>query len=170
MPITPATVFGAQMTRLTGNTGGALQQLIESYLNTNEKSFVESITLASQVATTVIAVARIPVPFTPMGFTVISDTSLGSTTFSLGNAANGNSAKYKALATFTSTDTPVKYGLTATMGVPVLSGIDCLTGLPTAYSSGGNGGGGYEDITLTTAVATLPASGNLRIITHYLVP
>jgi hypothetical protein len=170
MAITPATAFGANMTKLTGNTGGALQQLIESYINGRENVFVETVTLAAQVSGTVIAVARIPVPFTPVGFTLITDTSLGSSTIALGNAANGNSAIYKAAAVFTTTDTPTSYGLTATYGKPVLSGIDCLTGLPTGFATGGNGGGGYEDICLTVGAATLPGAGTLRILTRYVTP
>lgn len=169
MAITPATAYGTQMTKLTGNTGGALQQLIESYLNGKEFAFVESVTYASQTAATVIGIARIPVPFTPLSFTLLADTSSGSTTLALGNAANGNSAKYKAAAAFTTTDVPTGAGLTSAMGVPVLSGIDSQ-GLPTTYGSAQNGGGGYEDITLTLAAATAPASGTLRIFTRFLLP
>jgi hypothetical protein len=168
MSITPATLFGASMTKLTGNTGGAIQSLIESYINGKENCFVETITLAAQASGSVIGVARIPVPFTPVGFTLITDTSLGSATVSLGNSANGNAAIYKAAAVLTATDTPTSYGLTATYGKPVLTGIDCLTGLPTTYGSAGNGGGNYEDITLTVGTAALPASGTLKVLTRYL--
>lgn len=169
MAITPATAFGTQMTKLTGNTGGAIQQLIESYVNGKDNSFCEAVTYAAQVAGTVIGIARIVVPFTLLGFTLLTDTSSGSTTLALGNAANGNSAKYKAAAAFTTTEVPTRVGLTATMGVPVLSGIDSQ-GQPTTYGAAQQGGGGYEDITLTLAAATAPASGTLRIWTHFLVP
>jgi hypothetical protein len=169
MAITPATAYGTQMTKLTGNTGGAVQQLIESYLNTNEKVFIETVTYASQVAGTVIAVARIPVPFVPVAFNLLTDTSSGSTTLALGNSANGNSAKYKAAAAFTTTDVPTSVGLTSALGVPVLSGVDSQ-GQPTTYGAAQNGGGGYEDVTLTLAAATAPASGTLRIFTRYLTP
>jgi hypothetical protein len=168
MAITPATVFSAEMTKLTGNTGGSLQQLIEGYIHGKEYAFVATITLAAQASGVVVGVARIPVPFTPISFTLITDTSLGSSTVALGNAADGNSAIYKAAATFTATDTPTGYGKAATLGVPVLSGIDCLTGLPTTYGNAGNGGGGYEDIILTVGAATMPASGTLRVITRYI--
>lgn len=170
MAITPATAFGTQMTKLVANVGGQVQQLIEAYVNGKESVFTETITYASQAAATVFGVARIPLPATLLGFILLADTSSGATTLALGNAANGNSAKYKALAAFTTTDTPTLVGLTASMGVPILSGIDCLTGLPTTYGSAQNGGGGYEDIILTTAAATAPASGTLRIWTRYLTP
>lgn len=170
MSIAPATVFGASMTKLTGNTGGAVQSLIESYINGKERVFIETFTLGSQVSGTVIAVARIPVPFTFLGISLCTDTSLGSSTIAFGNAASGNSAKYAAAATFTTTNTPTGVGLLAVYGVPVLSGIDCLTGLPTTYGNAGNGGGGYEDITMTVGTATLPSSGTLRVLTRYLLP
>lgn len=169
MAITPATAYGTQMTKLTGNTGGAVQSLIESYVNGKENVFVESVTYASQANPTVLGIARIPVPCVLLGFTLLTDTSSGSTTLALGNAANGNSAKYKAAAAFTTTDVPTRVGLTSGMGVAILSGIDSQ-GSPTTYGSAQNGGGGYEDITLTLAGATAPASGTLRIFTHYLAP
>ena len=170
MAITPTTAYGASMTKLTGNTGGALQSLIESYINGKEYAFVETLTLAGQTSGTVIGVARIPVPFTFMGIEICTDTSLGSSTIAFGNAANGNSAKYAAAATFTALNTPTRLGLLAAYGVPVLSGIDGPTGLPTTYNNAGNGGGGYEDITLTVGAATMPSSGTLRITTKYLLP
>jgi hypothetical protein len=169
MAITPATAFGTQMTKLTGNTGGAVQNLIESYVNGIERAFVETVTYAAQVAGTVIGIARINVPCTLLGFTLLASVSSGSTTLALGNAANGNSAIYKAAAAFTTTDTPTRVGLSATMGAAILSGIDSQ-GLPTTYGSAQNGGGGYEDITLTLAAATAPGAGTLRIWTHYLLP
>ena len=139
-------------------------------MNGKEYNFVESLVLNSQTSTTVIAVARIPVPFVPLGFLLTTDTSLGSSTVALGNAANGNSAIYKAAGTFTATDTPTMFGKAAVLGVPVLTGVDCLTGATTGYNTPGQGGTGYEDVCLTVGVASLPASGNLRIVTKYLLP
>lgn len=169
MAITPATAYGTQMTKLHGNTGGAVQSLIESYVNGKDMTFIESVTYAAQTAGTVIGIARLNVPCTLLGFTLLTDTSSGSTTLAIGNAADGNSAKYKAAAAFTTTNTPTRVGLAATMGVPILSGID-EQGLPTTYGRALNGGGGYEDITLTLAAATAPGSGTLQIWTHYLLP
>lgn len=169
MAITPATAFGTQMTKLTGNTGGAVQQLIESYVNGIDRSFVETVTYAAQVAGTVIGIARIAVPCVLLGFTLLASVSSGSTTLAIGNAADTNSAKYKAAAAFTTTDTPTRVGLSASMGVAILSGIDSQ-GQPTTYGAAQNGGGGYEDIILTFAAATAPGAGTLRIWTHYLTP
>lgn len=168
MAITPATAFGVNMTKLTGNVGGGLYQAIESYSNGRVRCFREKLTYAAQTAATVIGVARIPTPFVFLGCLLVADTSSGSTTLALGNAADTNSAIYKAAAAFTAVDTPTWFGKTATMDL-VTSGIDCLTGLPTTYDVGGNGGGGYEDIILTLAAATAPASGTLRLMFHYMI-
>jgi hypothetical protein len=117
--------------------------------------------MPAQASGTVIAVARIPVPRSPyLGTTLITDTSTATQPlWRLGNAANGNSAIYKAAAVFTTTDTPTRFGLTSTVGVPVLSGIDSQ-GLPTTYGSAQNGGGGYEDIILTVGTATRAGIGH----------
>lgn len=169
MAITPATAFSAEMLKLTGNTGGALYQAVESYYDGKERVKIATITYAAQVAGTVIGVARINLPFVLLGISLLSDTSSGSTTLAIGNAANGNSAIYKTAAAFTATDTKTTYGLTAKTGVAILSGIDCLTGLPTTYDTGGNGGGMYEDFILTLAAATAPASGTLRLFFNYMI-
>lgn len=170
MSITPATAYGTQMTKLIGNANGAIQQLLSTLVSHGrERCFIEDVPLASQVSGTVIAVARLPCPFTMVGISLLTDTSLGSTTIALGNAADSNSAIYKAAGTFTSINTPTSVGLIGTLGVPVYSGIDALTGLPTTYVRGGNGGGGYEDIILTTGAATAPASGTLRLFFRYMV-
>ena len=170
MAITPATAFGTQMTKLVGNVGGAVQQLLESYNSHGKhRGFIETVTYASQVAGTVIGVARIPLPCVLFPVVLLADTSSGATTLALGNAADGNSAIYKAAAAFTTTGTPTFAGLTAKFGTPITAGIDCLTGLPvTAYASG-NGGALYEDIILTLAAATAPASGTLRLFFTYMI-
>lgn len=164
------TLLGTNMTKITGNAGGAVQQLIEAYYNGKDYAFVESVVLASQAIGSLIAVARIPVPFVPLGFTLLTDTSLATATVAIGNAGAGNSAIYKAAGTFTTTDTPTLFGKTSAMGVPVFTGYDSLTGNATGYASGNQGGAGYEDICLTTAVAALPAAGNLRVISKFMLP
>lgn len=169
MVTTPATAFGTEMTTLTGNAGGGIQGLLASYISHGkDRNFVANLALASQVSTTVIGMARLPLPFVLTGITLLTDTSLGSSTIALGNAGNGNSAKYMAAATFTAVNTPTFPGLIASMGVPILSGFDSQ-GLATGYSQGNQGGALYEDVILTVGVATLPASGNLRIIFNYAI-
>lgn len=170
MPATPATLFGTEMTTLTTNIGGNIESLLPSYLSHGkDRYFVANLALAIQGSTAVIGVARLPLPFVLTGIKLLTDTSLGSSTIALGNAGNGNAAKYKAAAVFTAVDTPTFVGLTASMGVPITSGFDCVSGLATGYGAGGNGGALYEDIILTVAVAALPASGNLRIFFSYVI-
>jgi len=50
------------------------------------------------------------------------------------------------------------YALTATYGVPIVTGYD---------SDNGRTDKGYEDIIMLTAGAVLPAAGNLRVKTLY---
>lgn len=170
MSATPATLFGTEMTTLTNNAGGNVQSLLPSLLvHGKERRFVSNLPLAAQASGSVIGMARLPLPFTLLGVTMLTDTSLGSSTVKLGNAGNGNSAIYKAAATFTATNTPTGYGLIGTWGVPIYSGFDCVTGLATGYTTGGNGGALYEDVILTVGAADLPASGNLRIIFGYMI-
>lgn len=159
MAATPATAFFDQMLTLTNNTGGAIQSLPGvNLVGGRRRGFISSLVLNSQAAATVIGVARIPLQAVITDITLLTDTSLSTATIALGDAGNGNSAIYAAAATLTSTNTPTKVGKTAVLGVPVIAGFDCVSGL--ASSS-------YEDIILTTAVAALPASGILRIFVEY---
>lgn len=169
MAITPATAWGAQMTKISGNAGGQVASLIESYNNGKNRCFIETITYAAQASGTVFSVARLPVPFVYLGAMLITDTSTATATLALGNAANGNSAIYKAAAVLTATDTPTWYGVLAKTGVLIASGIDYLGNPSTALSPGTVGGSGYEDITLTVGTAALPASGSLRMFFHYMI-
>lgn len=170
MAVTPATLFGTEMALLTANAGGNIQSLLQSYLSHGkDRIFIANIPLVGQLSGVVIGVARLPLPMVLTGAKLLSDTSLGSSTIALGNAGNGNAAKYKAAGTFTSTDTPTSFGLTASMGVPITSGFDCLTGAATGYTQGAQGGALYEDIIMTVGVANLPGSGNLRIFFTYAI-
>ena len=169
MAITPATAFGTQMTKIVGNAGGAIFQEVESYWNGKVRCFRETVTYAAQASGVVIGVARIPTPFVLLGITMNTDTSSGTATIALGNAANGNSAIYKAAAVFTAVNTPTPVGLVSALKTPITQGIDCITGLPTTYDRGQSGGGGYEDIILTTGAAAAPASGTLLLDVYYMI-
>jgi hypothetical protein len=170
MGITPATLFGTEMAKLTGNVGGNIQQLLETYISGGRvRGIVANIPLAGQANGSVIGIARLPTPFNLVGIVGLTDTSLGTATIALGNAADGKSAIYKAAATFTATNTPTLWGLASSLGVPVITGYDCLTGAPTSYANAGNGGGGYEDIVMTVAAADLPGAGKLRIFFEYMI-
>lgn len=170
MAITPATAFFDQMSKLVLNIGGAVQIL--PHVNTaggKVRTFVNSLTLASQASGVVLGVARIPLPFIFLGIELVTDTSLGSSTIAFGNAANGNSAIYAAAATFTATDTPTPRGKASLYGTEVVSGYDCQTGALTTPQNASGYGGAYEDIIMTIGAATMPASGNLRVSIWYTI-
>lgn len=150
-----ATVFSDIMTSLTGNSGGGVQVLPPSYLVYGKRRTLTAlITLAAQVAGTVIAVARLPLPSVITDITLLTDTSLGSSTIALGDA---NSANFlSAAATFTATDTPTWKGKAAVLGQELALATDYLGNI-----------GKYEDLILTIATAALPASGNFTVMTFY---
>lgn len=152
-----ATVHFPEMTQLTGNAGGAIQSLPSvTKVGGRERVFASTLALAAQVNGTTFGVARLPLGAVITGITLITDTSLGSSTIALGDAAN--TTLYKAAATFTTTDTPTRVGLTAAHAQPITTGYDCVSGLSTKS---------YEDITMTVGAANLPGSGNLAIIIEY---
>lgn len=170
MAATPATAFSDIMTQLTGNVGGALQALPNVNVNTGRtRGIWSTITLAAQISGTVFGMARIPLFATLTRIMYLSSVSLGATTIALGNAGNANSAIYAAAATFTTANTPSLVGLAATMGAPITSGFDCVSGLATGYTVGGNAGALYEDIIMTTGAASLPGAGTFRIFFEYMI-
>lgn len=153
-----ANAYGTNMGLLTGNISGTVQVLPRvSVISGRLRTFVETITLASQAAGTIFGVARLPKGSVFMGFEVLSTVSLGSSTIAFGNANNGS--QYANATTLTSPDQPLFLGKTITEGVPLDTGIyDSVTGLASAA---------YEDILMTVAAAALPSSGTLRILTSY---
>ena len=154
-----ATVFSSQMTSLTGNAGGGSQALPNvTAVSGRVRVFHADIVLASQVAGTTIGIARLPLGAMITDIQVITDTSLGTTTISVGDS--NSAAIYAAAATYTTINVPVYVGLAATLGVPIASGYDCLTGVASKS---------YEDLVVVTAVATAPASGNLRLNIKYVM-
>jgi len=154
-----ATTFSTQMALLTGNAGGAVQSLPSvTVAGARQRVFIANIALATQTSGSVIGVARLPVGAIISGITLLTDTSLGSATIALGDANSG--ALYVAAQTLTTTNTPTRVGLTATHGAPITTGYDCQTGASNYV---------YEDVLLTTASASLPASGNLTIIFEYAI-
>lgn len=169
MADTPATLFGTNMTLLTGNSGGGIESLPNNQVGAKERCFVEKITLNSQVAASVFGVARVPLYAVLLGITALTDTSLGSTTIKFGNAHNGNSAIYGAAATLTALLTPTVFAAIGTIYQPITSGYDCQSAVNVTPQTPGNAGGLYEDIIMTTAAATAPASGTLFIVTRYMM-
>lgn len=111
-----------------------------------QRTFIKSIELSSQASGTSISLGTLPDDCVVMPGTIVTDTSLGSATISIGTSASN--AKYKASATFTSTDTPTAFGKADAIGV-VLDGS--------------------EDVNLYITTAALPASGDLKVIFSYLL-
>jgi hypothetical protein len=101
-----------------------------------------TITLASQASGDTITLARIPAGAFFDSGVITSSVSLGSSTVAIGIA--GTPAKYKAAAVFTAVNTPTAFGNATALGNQTA---------PTSY----------EDIILTIAAASLPASGTLVI-------
>jgi hypothetical protein len=158
------------MNNIVGNLGGAIQTLPKgSFVGGKQRGFGDTLVLNTQAAATIVGVARVPLPFVFLGILLCTDTSLATATIAFGNAGNGNSALYAAAATFTATDTPTLKGKTSVLGTEITSGFDSVTGLATSYSSSSGFGGAYEDVIMTTAVASLPGSGNLRIVFEYAI-
>lgn len=155
-----ATVFSNEMAIVVGNIGGSAQVLpTVSLVGGKKRSFVATIALASQAAATVIGIARLPAGAIITEISAITDTSLGTATISFGDT-NSN-AIYGVATTLTATETPTRFGKTATTGVAITTNLyDSTTGLL---------GKSYEDLVLTTAVAALPASGTLKVIVEYVI-
>lgn len=105
------------------------------------------ITLAGQASGTTIFIGRRPRGSTYLGHRALTDTSLGTATIAIGTKASAT--KYKAAATFTSTDTPTDFVKTAQVAAAPLAD--------------------YEDLWLTVGTAALPVGGTLIIDTNYCV-
>jgi hypothetical protein len=99
-----------------------------------------SIVLASQATTDTIVVGQVPAGGQYLFSILNTDTSLGTSTIAIGTAATP--AKYRAAATFTTTNTPTLQQLVAA-------------------SLNGQSLTATERQIITIAVATLPAAGNL---------
>ncbi len=106
--------------------------------------FNEQITLAAEVAGTAIPVAILPQGCVPLFGLVTTSVTLGTAQFSIG--VQGSVAKYRAAAVLTTVDAPQLFGVTAGIGDPLAA---------------------TERVLLTTSVATLPASGTLRVQIFY---
>lgn len=114
-----------------------------TYLAGRVRLFREIITLASQPTSNTIVVATPRKGFAFLFGAHTTDTSLGSSTVAIG--ITGSTAKYKAAATFTATETPTMWGKAAAM-----------TKLSAA-----------ETVFITIAAAALPASGIYVVDTYW---
>jgi hypothetical protein len=113
------------------------------------KRFRATVTYAGQTTSDTIVLANIPAGFTFAYGVLTADTSSGSTTLAIG--ITGTTAKYKAAAAFTSTDTPTIFGKAAVVGAA--SELSAT-----------------ETIILTLAAATAPSSGTLIVDLYFSGP
>jgi hypothetical protein len=156
------------MAQLTGNTGGAVQALpAVTVAGGRKRVFVANFAFAAQAAGSVIAMARLPLFAALTDITVITDTSTGSATLAFGDA--NTAALYGAAQVYTTINSSYQIGLAATIGAPITTGYDALSGRAVSFASPGEGGALYEDILMTTGAAALPASGNLTVIFEYVI-
>lgn len=152
-------LYSAEMQKVANNLAGLPMDLPKSALLSGKTRWqVATIALAAQTTSDVIHIARIPKGAVLLGFLMNTDTSLGSSTIAFGNAHSGNSAKYKAAAAFTATDTPTWVMKAAGAGLDL--------SLATCYDINDKDSP-YEDIIITIAAATMPASGRFVVATLY---
>lgn len=157
---------------VVGNSGGQVEQL--PGVNTSggrQRTWIDTLTLASQTNGTVIGVARIPLYSALLCIELITSISLGTATIAFGDANNGT--LFAAAATLTSINTVTRVGASGSKGQPITSGYDSVTGnlvSPFMPQTPGQGGAMYEDIVMTVGAANLPASGTLNVMIEYLGP
>jgi hypothetical protein len=108
----------------------------------------DTITFGAEVSGSTYTLGGITLPVGAVvhGLLFNTDTSTGSTTFSVG--ITGTTAKYTALAALTSTDTPTWRGKKSAIGVALTAA---------------------EQLIVTTAAATAPASGTMQVTVLYSV-
>jgi hypothetical protein len=106
----------------------------------------DTVTLASQTTSDTIVLfgGKLPIGAQVLYGVITTTTSLGSSTIAIG--ITGSTSKYKAAATFTSTNTPTLFGAAAALLTPVTT---------------------EEQLFITIGAATLPASGTLHVELFY---
>lgn len=134
-------VYGAN---LSANILAGIDKADGSLIKARVRVFTEVITMASQATSNTIAIANADKGWAFMFGIHNASASLGSATVAVG--ITGSTAKYKAAATFTATDTPTLYGKTAVQGVKLTAA---------------------ELLFITIAVAALPSSGTYVHSTYW---
>lgn len=124
------------------------------------------VTMASQAQGTVSFTnptsLRIPPGHTFAFGVLTTTTSLGSSTLAIG--ISGSTGKYRAGATFTSTNTPTLFGVAAAVASTTETGSS-VGASPKVASAGTD-----EDILLTVGAADLPSSGTLVVDLYFSAP
>lgn len=163
------------MNNLANNLGGQVQNLPATWqMGGRQRTYGGVLTYAAQGSGSVIGVCRLPLFGAIVGITLVTSVSTATATLAFGDANSAN--VYVAAAAYTSADTPTRIGKTAAHFSQLTQGYDAATGNPTNFSSGQNaappnpgGGSYYEDVLMTTAVASLPASGTLVVMVDYVI-
>lgn len=110
--------------------------------------FCEHFVYAAQASGSTINVAVLPAGALILGFEIITDTSTATATLAFGDGTTAN--RFVAAAAYTTVDTPTPIGKTSNA---------ISTAALTARTT----------VVITTAVAALPASGNLVVQTYYTI-
>jgi hypothetical protein len=118
--------------------------------NARLKRLRATFTLNTQTTSDTLVVGNLPAGATFAFGNLTSSVSLSTSTVAVGIA--GSTGKYRAAAVFTATDTPTPFGTAATVGAadPALAA--------------------EEQVIVTIATASLPASGTLVIDLFYSMP
>ena len=116
-----------------------------SFVAGRVRCFAEQFVYAAQASGSTITVATLPAGALLLGIELTTDTSTGSATLAFGDGTTA--AKFVAAAAYTTTDSQTVLPLKTAPQLALL----------TAQTS----------IVITTAAASLPASGNLSILTFY---
>lgn len=151
-----AVLFAPNCTLLVGNTGGAVQTLPDVRVGGKLRVFTEVVTLASQVFTNSIMIARIPYGSELYAINVSVSATLATSTLSFGDA--NSATRYGAATTYTTANTKTDALNVAGRGIPIT----------TCYDNTGVASTAYTDLLATIGVANLPASGTLVIVTEYI--
>ncbi len=148
--------FAPNCSLLVNNTGGNVQSLPDMRVGGKERVWIERIALTGQAPSVQTMIARIPIGSVPLSIDISIDTSLSASTVAAGDL--NNASRFSAAGTYTSTNATTNIINVATKGVP----------LTTVYDYLGATTKNYEDILLTTAVSSLPATGTMVIVTKYI--
>lgn len=105
-------------------------------------------TLATQTTSDTLVIGNLPVGATFAYGKLTSSVTLGTSTIAIG--ITGTTGKYRAAAVFTAVDTPTDFG--------------------TATQVGGSPLTAEEQVFITIATASLPASGTLVVDLYYSLP
>lgn len=167
MTAAPATAWSDNMLLLYGNAGGQVQQLpAVTEVGGRARIQVGRIALASQASGTVFHIARVPLGALLTGIIIQASATLGSSTLAFGDYNSGTA--YASAATYTTGFVKQAAAYNAMLYKQILTGYDAVTGA-VSYTVPGQGGALYEDLLMTVGAAAFPSSGNLTIVTEYII-